>query len=451
MTEKNCQVKRIASAVLLFFVISLAVPVFGSSDPSGISTYSTGAAKKAPKVHKAVSLDGCILISWNAVNNVSGYKIYRRKDGQKKYRLLKKIKDENQTCFRDKKAVPGVSYDYAVCTYKKSGSRTILSPKASAGTNIVCQPDTPVIKKLRETDGRITISWTAVKKASGYRIEKKTSGSSKWVKVANVSAKKKKLTIEKGKKTAKYAVRAIVKKKGETLISDRSPSVSDAVKKYTGEKILFIGDSITYGYGTKTTRVAVPYPERVKQLTGISYKNAGITGCNFARKKMSDSKSIAARTQMGGVSYSGYTTIVLACGTNDYANNVKLGSASDTTAFTFCGAVNETIAEIRSQNPDAEIVLITPIYRLKMKKIWGKKGGYKDKNKVGCTLLDYCRAVKKLAKKNKVRCYDSQNAKIFTASNAKRLLSDGLHPTQAGYIALGDSIAAYLQKVMKKD
>ena len=29
---------------------------------------------------------------------------------------------------------------------------------------------------------------------------------------------------------------------------------------------------------------------------------------------MSDSKSIAARTQMGGVSYSGYTTIVLASG-----------------------------------------------------------------------------------------------------------------------------------------
>ena len=132
------------------------------------------------------------------------------------------------------------------------------------------------------------------------------------------------------------------------------------------------------------------------------------------------------------------------------------GHFYDAEKFSSCpycsgGAVNETIAEIRSQNPDAEIVLITPIYRLKMKKTWGKKGGYKDKNKVGCTLLDYCRAVKKLAKKNKVRCYDSQNAKIFTASNAKRLLSDGLHPTQAGYIALGDSIAAYLQKVMKKD
>ncbi len=452
MTEKSCKVNRIAAAVfLLFLAFCLAVPVSGASASSDITVRSTGAAGKMPVVQEAVSVDGCILVSWKAVKNVSGYQIYRRINGKKKYRLLKKITDANRTCYRDKSAVPGTGYDYAVCSYTKSGVRKVLSPKGSAGINIVCLPETPVIKNLTEKDGRITISWTAVEEASGYRVEKKKAGSSKWVKAADVSAKKRKITLDQGRKSAEYAVRAIVKKNGETLVSKQSASVSDAGKKYTGENVLFIGDSITYGFRTKTTRVAIPFPERVKQLTGISYTNAGITGCNFARKKISDSKSIAARTEKGSVSYAGYTTIVLACGTNDYANNVKLGAVSDQNAFTFCGAVNETIAEIRNQNPDAEIVLVTPIYRLTMKKTWGKKGGYKDRNKVGCTLLDYCGAVKKLAKLNNVRCYDSQEAKIFTASNAKMLLSDGLHPTQAGYIALGDSIAAYLQRVMKKD
>ncbi|MBR3166550.1 MAG: hypothetical protein IKF16_10325 [Lachnospiraceae bacterium] len=440
MTDKYRIGKRITAALLLFFAISFSVPAFAAAIP------------KAPRYCTAKSVDGCILISWSARKDVSGYRIYRRKIGKKRYKFLKKVDDRYKTYCRDKTAVPGSIYEYAVSSYRKTRRKKLCSIKTAAGNAVMCMPGAPVITRFKNSGGKVTMKWTSARGADGYRIEKKVAGTSKWVKVRDVSAKKTKLVMEKGKKSAVYAVRTLIRRNGKILYtSERSPSVSDAGKKYTGQKILFIGDSITWGYVGKKKQAAVPFPERVRQLTGASYKNAGIPGCNFARKKLSDKKSIIARTMNGSVNYSGYTTIVLACGTNDYANNVKLGSYSDAGVSTFCGAVNETIREIKEQNPDAQIVLITPIYRIKMKKKWSSKGGYRTKNKTGHTLLDYCRAVRVLAKKHNVRCYDSQNRKIFTAQNAKYLLNDGLHPTQEGYIVLGDSVAGYLKKIMKKD
>ena len=216
-------------------------------------------------------------------------------------------------------------------------------------------------------------------------------------------------------------------------------------------RIEFIGDSITWGYAGSKRQADVTFPDRVSQLTGAVCTNAGIPNCNFARKRLRDADSIASRTQMGVLNYYGYDLIVFACGTNDFSHNVKLGAYSDKRANTFCGAINETIKEAQTQNPEAEIIMMTPILRCRDNTGWYETNGYKVKNARGFTLADYCSAVKKLAKKNHVRCYDSEKMKVFTDANVKRLLVDGLHPTQAGYIALGESFAEYLEKDIKKD
>ena len=420
----------------------------GTYDKTGITVeYPVS----APVIREVLSADGGIFLAWEAAEEAAGYRVYRKEEGKKYYQFLDSVGKRNKTFYKDTHAKTGIRYEYAVCTCKRENGKTILSPKAECGEAVLCLPAVPYITDMTLKDGNTVITWTPVKKASGYRIERRISGSSEWETVKEVPAKKTKFAVEGGNGEAEYTVRTLVKKKGVLLVSEASPAVSDGGKALDGKKILFIGDSITWGYAGSKRQADVTFPERVSQLTGAVCINEGIPNCNFARKKLRDADSIVSRTQMGVLNYYGYDMIVFACGTNDFSHNVKLGEYADKRANTFCGAINEMIKEAQTQNPKAEIILMTPILRCRDNAGWYETNGYQVKNARGFTLADYCSAMKKLAKKNHVRCYDSEKKKVFTNANVKRLLADGLHPTQAGYIALGESFAQYLEKDIKKD
>jgi len=416
----------------------------GKYDKTGVSAeYSS---LEAPEISEVHAQDGGIFISWKQVKGASGYRVYRRQKGTNGFTLIKIINTRYRTFFRDRKNEPGVSYEYAVCSWNKEHGKKILSARTEYGREVKCLPEMPFITGLSREEGKTTVEWNSIKGASGYRVEKKISGTSGWKTEAELNVWTTKYTADSTGESAEYRVRSYLEKNGEKIVSDASPAVSDRKKRLAGKKILFVGDSITWGFITKSRQTPVPFPERVSQMTGAVCTNEGIPNCNFARKKLKDTNSIITRTQMGGVSYIGYDVIVFACGTNDYGHNIRIGSYKNTKAHTFCGAVNETIAEAKRQNPKARIILMTPIMRLRNNSKWCDTNGYTVKNRVRCTLEDYCDALKKLAKKNKVECFDTKTHTVFTETNAKRYLSDGLHPTPAGYTALGDSVAAYLLK-----
>ena len=180
---------------------------------SGIANY-TGTAKttfkivnKVNNVKAASAGYNSIKLSWDKLNNATGYKIYRaeKKDGS--YECIKTISDKDTTTYTDKKLTCGKKYYYKVAPYKSS----TVGKKSGA---VSAKPSLAKPKSMAATakgSKTINVSWKKVSGASGYEVYRSDSKKGTYKKVATtkkgstVSYKNKKL--KKGT-TYYYKVRA---------------------------------------------------------------------------------------------------------------------------------------------------------------------------------------------------------------------------------------------------
>lgn len=247
-----------------------------------------------------------------------------------------------------------------------------------------------------------------------------------------------------------------------------------------------IGDSITYlnDHADETgNRITKGYLTGVtEKLPYIKYTNQGHNGWTATR--------IAKDIEKLGLQKADIYTIFL--GTNDWWHSGNLGTVNDyrdnTGYTTLYGAFRIIINKLRSLNPDARIVLITPMQRGDFVYINNPKnnawGSYKPKD--GHTLGDFANAVKEIGQlenipvvdlyhkgslsvKNAVnfkrvrnprtRQYENYTYPAYTAvgfhpetdeypypPEAINITYDGLHPSDKGH----KIIAGMLVKVMKK-
>ena len=95
---------------------------YKSSTRTYMSAYTPGEVMKAaPALQKVSSVKkekNGIRIRWKAQKNCDGYRIYRKKKGEK-YKLLATISKGTSASYLDKKAQKGVLYSYAVKAYVK--------------------------------------------------------------------------------------------------------------------------------------------------------------------------------------------------------------------------------------------------------------------------------------------------------------------------------------------
>ena len=180
---------------------------------SGIANY-TGTAKttfkivnKVNNVKAASAGYNSIKLSWDKLNNATGYKIYRaeKKDGS--YKCIKTISDKDTTTYTDKKLTCGKKYYYKVAPYKSS----TVGKKSGA---VSAKPSLAKPKSVAATtkgSKTINVSWKNVSGASGYEVYRSDSKKGTYKKVttikkgSTVSYKNKKL--KKGA-TYYYKVRA---------------------------------------------------------------------------------------------------------------------------------------------------------------------------------------------------------------------------------------------------
>ncbi|GAA4200595.1 hypothetical protein GCM10022289_12570 [Pedobacter jeongneungensis] len=185
-----------------------------------------------------------------------------------------------------------------------------------------------------------------------------------------------------------------------------------------------IGDSITYlnNHLNETgNRVQKGYLDRVKErLPNISYINQGHNGWT--------SVGIAKEINKLGIVQSDLYSIFL--GTNDWWAGIPVGSLSDyinnTGTGTTCGAYRIIIDKIRSLNPGAKIVIITPMQRNDFVYIANANnnafGSYKAKN--GQTLEMFANAIAEIGKHENfpvVDLYHNQKLKVEKSVKFKRL------------------------------
>ena len=246
-----------------------------------------------------------------------------------------------------------------------------------------------------------------------------------------------------------------------------------------------IGDSITYLNEHKNetgNRITKGYMTRVvEKLPYVSYKNQGHNGWT--------SGGIADKIETLGLEKADVYTVFL--GTNDWWQGRELGSLSDyqnnSGNSTVYGSFRIIINKLRSLNPNARIILITPMQRADFVYITNMKnnawGSYKDKK--GQMLAEFANAITAIGgfeKFDVVDLYNEPLMKMETLVNFKRLKDpitgiyknypyplfidipfdhgkdeypypieainityDGLHPSDKGY----DIIAERLVTIMK--
>ena len=121
-----------------------------------------------------------IKLSWAKVSGAKGYNVYQMKNGK-----WTKIKTVAGTSHTVSKLKAGTTYQFCIKPYTKSGSKTVYG-NASKTLTTSTIPAT-VNFKLTAGSRRVTVKWSKVTGASGYKVYYKTSKNGSWktLKTAN--------------------------------------------------------------------------------------------------------------------------------------------------------------------------------------------------------------------------------------------------------------------------
>lgn len=87
----------------------------GIADATGIAETYGLVKSTAPKLKKAENQpDGSVKLAWTVSKNMNGYRVYRRKAGTKKFKLIAKVKGRKNTSYTDDTAEEGKTYEYCI-------------------------------------------------------------------------------------------------------------------------------------------------------------------------------------------------------------------------------------------------------------------------------------------------------------------------------------------------
>ena len=147
---------------------------------SGCSSYVSLTALKRPTTLSAKSTYGCVSVSWTKMSSATGYRLYRKLQGDTKWTLIEKISGNSTTSYKDKDVKNGKTYLYTVRqtrgselgSYLKDGVKVkyISAPKLTA----------------KHSPKGIVLSWSKSTTGTGYIVQRKAAGESKWKSLATV-------------------------------------------------------------------------------------------------------------------------------------------------------------------------------------------------------------------------------------------------------------------------
>lgn len=167
----------------------------------------------APVMGNVTSSAAGLVLRWSKVDGATGYQVYRKAPGEKKWtNLTAKSGRVSGLTYTDTTAQVGASYYYTIRAAKVSGGKTQLSSYydfTNDPAKVLTYHGIPAVT-LRNGAG-LVVSWSKDATATGYRVFRKASGEKSWTIVANI---KKNTTIQytdtavaSGKRYT-YAVRA---------------------------------------------------------------------------------------------------------------------------------------------------------------------------------------------------------------------------------------------------
>ena len=166
---------------------------------------------KAPDV-KLNCTSNRITITWVRLASADGYRIYRKKEGDKKWTFLRYVKGYNTRTTTDYDVKPGEKYIYTVRQYRdgKLGSFKV------DGASTVFQK-APTVKSKYSANG-VVLNWTKLSGNNTYYVDTRSDKDTSWVKIATVNNKNT-YTVPHNKVDFGYVNCYRIRVKGTNMIS----------------------------------------------------------------------------------------------------------------------------------------------------------------------------------------------------------------------------------------
>lgn len=253
----------------------------------------------APKLLSATSADyDTINVKWQEVKGATGYKVYRKKAGEKDFTALGVVKG---TTYKDNSAQVGQEYYYTVRAYV--GETSNLGSFDKNGIKGVALPKKPTLKTAESVDfNAIKVTWKKVDGASGYYVYRKADGEKYFKQIAEVNGNKTFTSTDLSATTGvkyQYTVRAYRNRNG---------------KPYAG---LYDSKGVTATACTKAPTIKSGVSTVSDKLKLTWNKVNGATGYNVYRKLENDKNYKLIKTINGNGNVE-FTDSGLKCGVKYY-------------------------------------------------------------------------------------------------------------------------------------
>jgi lysophospholipase L1-like esterase len=200
-----------------------------------------------------------------------------------------------------------------------------------------------------------------------------------------------------------------------------------------------MGTSITQGNS---------FQPKVSAVLGLQHFNFGVGGTKIADTSGTDTTAMCRDERINTLN-SASDLITAEGGTNDWANNVPLGTIDDIVTTTFYGAVKTMIEKLVTRFPSKRIVLITTPYGLYPNRAgWTDTTGYK--NQLGLTTGDYGKVIMEVARMYGIPCVDIYNLAGWNKINISTFITnDGayLHPNDEGGKRIAEALTGFLKSL----
>jgi len=174
-------------AVLL--AITLIVPaVFQSTTPAASKRTPT-----RPVITKVTATKNSATVTWKKSKYATSYRIYYKQVGTKKWTTLATISSKNlkytHKSSRKYLLKGGKKYTYTVRAYNKYGKKWSSYDKKGKTVTIPAVPST--VKASAKPNGysQTTVIWSKASNATNYLVYYRSADTTKWTRIANVSAK----------------------------------------------------------------------------------------------------------------------------------------------------------------------------------------------------------------------------------------------------------------------
>lgn len=219
-----------------------------ASDTITTKTKTFVVAKVKAKTNFTYSTDA-VRINWNKVSGASGYRIYQWTSSG--WKTIKTISGNSTFNYRISGLKSGTTYKFKVKAYQKAYGQTYWG--TASDTIITTTKPGKVSFTVTAGEEKVTVKWSKVAGATGYKIYYKTSKNGNWIALKSTSGTSFTKTNLDGGRTYYFAVRAYRTVNSKTYYGALTSKTAVPDYKYSLYYIKSSSSVYTTSYAYKAT------------------------------------------------------------------------------------------------------------------------------------------------------------------------------------------------------